>query len=213
MTDKAQDLIPTAAATFRDLLVEAAQASQAGPTVGLQQAEAKAEIAALDRILAASDAAMQELARFQGSRRIAHYENALGELEGARVEAAALAEVGGNKRLAKACRAVAQVRRRSDSLSSKPDRVEKPEERSLRLKTIKAEIKDADNKARALLTSCRAHAHAQAASAQRHRAQIDEWKQQQAAIQASIHALATLARIPATSDQDACRCRQSFPAT
>ena len=127
MADKTQDSIPTAAEQLRGLLVEAAQASQAGPTVGRQQAEAEAEIIALDRILVASDAALQALAHFRKGRSIARCEKAFDALEEARADAAALAEVGGNKRLAKACRAVAAVSQQSEFI-------------------LKIEIKDADKK-------------------------------------------------------------------
>lgn len=178
MADKTQDSIPTAAAKLRCLLVESTQASQAGPTVGRHQAEAEAEIVALDRILAASDAALQALAAFRKGRSTARCEKVFGALEEARAEAAALAELGGNKRLAKACRAVAVV--------------SQPSEFSI---SIKIEIRAADKKARALLLGCRAHARARAARAERDRAEINEWKQQQTDLRASVHALATLARI------------------
>ena len=178
MTDKTPDPIAAAAETLRGLLVEAAQESQARPTVGRQQAEAEAEIDVLDRILAASDTALQALGQIKKGQTTTRYEKALGALEAAREEAATLAELGGNKRLAKACRAVAQVRRRSAS------------------PIIKIEIRDADQQARVLLKSCRARARAQAARAQRHRAEIDEWHQRLTALQGASHALATLARIP-----------------
>ena len=180
MADKTQGSIPAAAEQLRGLLVEAAQASQAGPTVGRQQAEAEAEaeIVALDRILAASDAALQALADFRKGRSTARCEKAFGALEAARAEAAALAEAGGNKRLAKACRAVAKV--------------SQPSEFSI---SIKIGIREADQKARALLTSCRAHARARAARAERDRAEANEWKRQQTELQGSVRALATLARL------------------
>ena len=177
MTDKTQDPIAAAAETLRGLLVEAAQESQARPTVGRQQAEAEAEIDVLDRILAASDTALQELGKIKKGQITPRYEKALGALEEAREEAAALAELGDNKRLAQACRAVAQVRRRSAS------------------SIIKTEIRDADQQARVLLKNCRSRARAQAARAQRHRTQIDEWHQRLTALQGASHALATLARI------------------
>ena len=176
MTDKTQDPIAVAAETLRGLLVAAAQESQARPTVGRQQAEAEAEIDVLDRILAASDTALQALGKIKKST--IHYEKALGVLEEAREEAAALAELGGNKRLAKACRAVAQVRLQSASPINK------------------TEVRDADQQARVLLKSCHARARARAARAQRHRTEIDEWHQRLTALQGASHALATLARIP-----------------
>ena len=178
MADKTQGSIPAAAEQFRGLLVEAAQASQAAPTVGRQQAEAEAEIAALDSILAASGAALQALADFRKGRSTAPCEKAFGALEAARTEAVALAELGGNKRLAKACRAVAKV--------------SQPSEFSIH---IKSEIREADKKARALLLGCRAHAQAHAARAQRDRAEANEWKRQQTELQASVRALDTLARL------------------
>lgn len=181
MADKTQDSISAAAEQLRGLLVAAAQASQAGPTVGRQQAEAEAELVALDRIWAASDEAMKALDRFQRGRSKAPCEKAFGALEEARAEAAALAEVGGNKRLAKACRAVAAVSQPSEFF-------------------IKIEIKAADQKARALLTSCRAHARARAARAERDCAEANEWKQQQTDLQGSVHALAALARLPGAAD-------------
>ena len=178
MADKTHVSIPAAAEQLRDLLVEAAQASQAAPTVGRQQAEAEAEIVALDRILAASDAALQALAYFREGRSTARCEKVFGALEASRAEAAALAEAGGNKRLAKVCRAVAKVSQPSEFSRS-----------------TKSAIRDADKKARALLLGCRAHARAVCARAKRDCAEVNEWKQQQTDLQGSVHALATLARL------------------
>lgn len=200
MTDKTQAPIPTAAAAFRDLLVEAAQACQAAPGVERQEAEAEAELVALDRLLTASDKAMKKAIRFANSNKnIASYKKALGEAGDAREQAAALAEVEGNKRLAKACRAVAAAIRLADSLLSKPDPEQTRREQLLLLEKVKAETKVAHQKALALLKSCRAHAHARAAHARRQRAEIDAWKKRETDLRASCHALAALARIPGTA--------------
>ena len=190
MADNSQDPTLAATKTFPDLLLEAAQACQAAPAVERQQAEAEAELNVLDRLLAASDAAMKKMGQFKKSHNTTSYKQALDEAEDTREEAAALAEVEGNKRLAKACRAVAAASRLADSLLSKPDLLE----------AVRAKTRDAYKKALALLKSCRAHAHVRAAKASIQRAETDQWKKRETDLQASAHALAALARIRGAAD-------------
>ena len=197
MTDKTQDPIASATERFHDLLLEAAQTCQDAPAVERQQAEAEAELGAVEGLLAAFDATMQQVGRFAKHHHIERYEQALSEVEHAREEAAALAEAEGNKPLAKACRAVAEACRRADSFLhlSKTARAQTSTEQNALVQTAKAQTMDAYQKALALLKSVRAHARVRVAKTSRQCAEIAEWKRRQTDLQASIHALATLARI------------------